>query len=488
MRKKWAYPDYVLEPFLDSFLDEMEKIAEYAPGIPEKTISHELPTLDKPATWEFGIHEHLAEKRGRHFDLRLGDPETGHAHSWVVAPKDWPTPGKSTWAIQQPTHTVKYMDFEGEIAEGYGKGKVNLHDRTVAEVSKSGPGHLNFNVYRSHGPEEFTLHRVTGKNWIFMNRTLSREKMPELPTDKPKYKELPVDKAPIDDPNYLFSAKIDDAHNLFVFPHADKPVRVVSYRPGKRSPGGIIDHTHKVPSIAGVRTPSGMGGTILRGGLYALHPDTGAATAPEAIAGMLNSDVWKSREKQKTHGELRPVLYDVVRYKGKDMASAPYAEKLKVLHEVVSKLPGTFELPRMATSSKDKKELLEAIHQGKVPETKEGVVAWHLTEGKAPIKVKFHEDHDVHVRGFFSGEGKYKGKGVGGFTFSHTPDGPVVGKVGTGLSDAQRKDMHEHPEKYVGLVARVKAQQKYQSGALRAPSFQGWHLDKNDPQDLSAVS
>jgi len=461
---------------------------DFAPGIPKKNLVHELPSVSKPTTWAFGVHDHHAEKRGRHFDLRLGDPDTGHAHSWAISPKDWPpAPGKATWAIQQSTHSIGYMNFQGEIVEGYGKGKVLLHDRDLSEVTRSSPGHLSFNVYRSTGPEEFTLHRVTGKNWILMNRTSSRDRMPNLPTDKPKYKELPVNKAPYDDPNYIFSAKIDDAHNLFVFSDADKPVRVVSYRPGKRSPGGVIEHTHKVPSIFGTRTPSGLGGTILRGGLYALHPGTGEATAPEAIAGMLNSDVWKSREKQKTHGELMPVLYDVVRYKGKDMAGAPYAEKLKVLNEVMKKMPDTFTLPRMAATPEDKHKLLSDIRAGKIPETKEGVVAWHLNEGISPIKVKFTNDHDVYIRDFFPGEGKYKGHAVGGFLFSHEQKGPIVGRVGTGISDIQRLDMHENPEKYKGMVARVKAQQKYSSGALRAPSFQGFHLDKNEPDQLAMV-
>lgn len=454
--------------------------AEFAPGIPSKGTSHELPTTDGPRVWEFGVHRHDAERRGLHFDLRLGDPKTGHAHSWAMHP-EWPPPGKSTWAIAQPTHTVGYMDFEGKIEQGYGKGSVALHDREKAEVTNSKPGHISFNVYRGSGPEEYTLHRVTGKNWVLYNRTLSREKDKlDLPTDKPKYKEKSFGALPVDDPRYVLSAKIDDAHNLFVLPTDRGRIRVVSYRPGIRSPGGIIEHTHKIPGLReGVQTPTGLGNTLLRGGLYALHPETGEATPASTLAGLLNSDVWKSREKQKEHGHLRSVLYDVVRYRGKDMASAPYGEKLEVLKKVVKELPGHFELPRMAYSSKEKKELIADIKRGDIPETKEGVVAWNLQEHEAPIKAKFTREHDVHIKDFFPGEGKYKGNGVGGFYFSHKAGGPIVGRVGTGLSDELRKDMHKNPERYKGLVARVKSQGKFESGALRAPSFQDWHPDKN---------
>jgi hypothetical protein len=398
----------------------------------------------------------------------------------------WPSPGEKTWAIQQPTHTLKYLDFEGTI-EGYGKGEVSLHARDKTEIVSSRPGHVSFNIYKGTGPEEYTLHRVHDKNWVLYNRTTHRTQHPDLPDSKPTYKETTVEKAPIQDPDIIFSAKIDDAHNLFYFPEAGQQIRVVSYRPSKKGATGLIEHTHKVPSIHGIPTPTGLGNTILRGGLYAISPETGKATPAHILAGMLNTDVWKSREKQKQHGELLPVLYDVVRYRGKDLDKAPYEQKLKVLREVESKLPDIFHLPRMATTPEAKKQLLEDIRAGNIPETEEGVVAWHLKESRPAVKVKFKQDHDVYLKEFFPGEGKYKGKGVGGFLYSHTPDGPIVGRVGTGLSDELRKDMHDEPKKYLGMVARVEAQAKYPSGALRSPAFQGWHLDKNDELQLSSI-
>lgn len=474
-----------LSIYLGSFADELLKIAEYAKGIPSREVSHELPKVDEPTTWEFAIHSHEAEKRGPHYDLRLGDPETGHAHSWAMQ-KRWPKPGESAWAIQQPTHTVKYMDFEGRIPSGYGKGDVSLHARDKVEVTESRPGHINFNVYKTTGPEEYTLHRMADKTWSLINRTPHRSKL-NLPSEKPKYREVDASKVDkhIENDEWLASAKIDDAHNLFLLPASGEPIRVVSYREAKRGETGVIEHTHKVPSIVGRRTPKGMGGTVIRGGLYAMNPSTGRATEAKDIGGLLNSNVWKSREKQKQYGELRPVIYDVVKFRGKDMEKAPYDEKLKVLQHIAKEL--SFELPEMAHTAKEKRDLLERVRTGKVPETSEGVVFWNRRKGEAPVKAKFVDDHDVYIRGFFPGEGKYSDKAVGGFTFSHEPEGPIVGRVGTGLSDKLRLDMKKNPEKYMGLVARVTAQNKYQSGALRAPSFQGWHLDKNDPEDLSQV-
>jgi hypothetical protein len=459
-------------------------VPEFAPGIPSKETVHQLPTVEAPTRWRFGVHEHHAKKRGLHFDLRLGDPETGHAHSWAMK-ASWPEPGKSVYAIRQPTHTLKYIDFEGEIPSGYGAGKVHLRDREQVEVTKSDPGHVSFNVYRSSGPEEYSLHHLGGKVWRLSNKTLHRGAAP-LPESKPDYKEVPVEKIPYDDPRYLFSAKIDDAHNLFYFPETGSQIRVVSYRPSKKSGTGFIEHTHKVRSLFGKKTPKGLGGTILRGGLYAMHPERKKATEAHILGGLLNSDVWKSREKQETEGSLVPVLYDVVKYKGRDVSKAPYAEKLRILRNVQTQVPG-FELPKMALTPDSKRELVKLIKEKKLAHTEEGIVMWDVLEGKPPIKAKFRDDHDVHIRGFFPGEGKYKGKGVGGFVFSHTADGPIVGRVGTGLSDALRRDMHEHPGKYSGMVAVVEAQGKFDKGALRAPSFKQFHLDKNPQNRLDEV-
>lgn len=458
---------------------------EFAPGIPSRERSHELPTIKEPTVWEWGVHDHDAVRRGRHFDLRLGDPDTGHAHSWAL-PARLPAPGEAAWAIQQPTHTVRYMDFEGRLPEGYGAGDVSLHERGRAEVLRSSPGHVVFNVHDSKGTREFVLHRIDEKKWKLFNRTATRESL-DVPSGKPRYKEIRPEKLDVSDDRYLMSAKIDDAHNLFVLEPAGS-VRVVSHRVPKRDGHGtgLLEHTGKVRGLAGVATPAGLGGTVLRGGLYAIHPRTEKATDAAVLGGLLNTDVWKSREKQEAHGELRPVLYDVERYRGKDVSKAPYHEKLSILRKVVEKIPA-FSLPPMAYGAKEKSELLAKIKKGELPETSEGVVLWNLHEPEPPIKAKFRQEHDVYLRGFFPGEGKYKEQGVGGFVYSHKPDGPIVGRVGTGLSDAQRKDMLKNPEKYLGLVATVGAQQRYTSGALRGPALLRWHLDKNDQERLDAI-
>jgi hypothetical protein len=47
--------------------------------------------------------------------------------------------------------------------------------------------------------------------------------------------------------------------------------------------------------------------------------------------------------------------------------------------------------------------------------------------------------------------------------------------------------MLSDPDKFIGLVAKVTAQQKFKSGALRAPSHQTVHLDKNPGDRLQEI-
>jgi hypothetical protein len=139
-------------------------------------------------------------------------------------------------------------------------------------------------------------------------------------------------------------------------------------------------------------------------------------------------------------------------------------------------------MPPMARGAKEKVELLNRIRTGQEPTTREGVVLW--PPNGPPIRAKFRPDHDVYVREVFPEKGSREL--AGGFAYSWTPQGKVQGRVGTGLSHALKKEMLEDPQKFVGRVARVKALDVYRDkedpkkpGALRAPAFKDWHLDKN---------
>lgn len=443
-------------------------------GIPNRDITHSFPIVSTPSPFEFGVHRHLSEgAAGDHFDLRIGDRDTGHAHSWAL--RYLPEPGETRLAVRQPTHEIGYMDFKGRIESGYGRGKVELARRGQAEVLHASPKHVRFNIYEGKGAEEYLLRQTDGNKWILRNVTPTRQTS-GIPPSKPKYKAVEPEELDLARSDTVLQAKVDGAHVLYSFPKAGTQARVFSYRPTERRTG-IIEHTHRLPDFQEKLTPPSLSGTLLRGELYAASP-SGEALPPARVGGILNAGVWKSRKKQQQEGQLVPLAFDVLRWKGKDVSDKPYRERLSYLAQAVEEAPW-LRLPRTAHTEKDKKSLFADIRNEREPSTKEGVVEWHLNSSAAPTKAKFRPEVDVFVKRVFPEQGS---RGLaGGFEYAIAPSGPVVGRVGTGFSHALKKDMLANPSKYEGLAARIKVIRGHEG---RAPAFLSWHLDQDIPTDV----
>jgi hypothetical protein len=465
-----------------------EKVSqEFAPGIPKNKPTSRLPHIT-PATenrWVMAVQDHETTRSGgrKHFDLRLVDPDAHKAHSWAIPKARLPEPGESLLAVQTFTHTPEYALHFGEkkpqtIGPGYGAGRVRMVVKAPTEIIESDNSKVRFNVYEGRDNQEYLLRRTHDDKWLLMNTTVTKDTA-NVPQSKPKYREVAPDAIDVTDADQLMMAKIDGAHNTFRL-DAGKPLRIFSHRPTERDTG-IIEHTHRFLPGLQLRVPDHLDGLVLRGELFAADPHTGRAREAVETGAILNSGVWKSRETQQ-HSPLRAVIFDVARQDGKNVEALPYQEKLKILRRVNEALP-ILELPPMAETAKEKVTLLNRIRTGQESTTREGVVLWPL-KGGAPIRSKFVPDHDIFVREIFPESGGRKDL-AGGFAYSWTPRGKIVGRVGTGLNHDLKRDMLENPEKYIGRVARVQAQDVYRDktnprkpGALRAPSFKDWHLDR----------
>jgi ATP-dependent DNA ligase len=79
------------------------------------------------------------------------------------------------------------------------------------------------------------------------------------------------------------------------------------------------------------------------------------------------------------------------------------------------------------------------------------------------IKIKNTSEENVKIHSVFPGKGKHK---HGGFYYADE-SGQPLGRVGTGFTDETRAEL----PKYIGRTARVKYQEKFKSGKLRAPSL-----------------
>ena len=439
---------------------------EFSPGIPIKDRKLKVPKVNKSQKWDMAIQRHSTKRAPEHYDLRLIKPGTNVAHSWAV--RNLPrNPGDKTLAVLQPTHTAAYATWEGEIESGYGAGKVTLFQHDKIEVTKSDDRHITFNVYKSNGQtERYALIHTGGDNWLFYNYTPTRKSRPEIPASKKSYKSIDISKLDLTDGDKVISPKIDGAANVFVL-RKNKPVEVYSYRPSKKETE-LIDHTYRLPTYRKIVPDEyGTRPTVLMGEVFA-RDRSGKVLPSTETASRLLSNVWRSRELQKK-APLDNIIYDVLQYKGKDVSSEPYEEKLKLISKITKDIPELKAVPIYRTAE-EKRRLIESIERGRNPLTREGVILLDL-KSSDPQKAKFREDHDVYIRDIFPGEGKYRGKAAGGFTYSYIPGGKIIGRVGGGFSDELRKQMWKDPEKFRGSLARVYAQGKYPSGKLRVPQF-----------------
>ena len=446
---------------------------EFAPGLPSRDISTDPPEIRARERWIYNEQRHFARRAGEHIDLRLSRPRDGISYSWVV--HDIPKPGESVLALKQPDHTIPYStQFEGIIEKGYGAGKVEMKKGPVPmEVITSKQDRLTFSVYDKRLPEDFYLFRWEkgGPNaWLLRNFTPTEERYPV--SERKKYESLDIDKIDISDPSISLSPKYDGASAEIHLLPGRRP-RVISTR--KPKAGGIIDHSAKFKELLDFKVPRNVGPVVLAGEILALNKK-GRFAGANVTAGILNSETLKAREKAVQVGSIENFIFDIVRGM---KADAPYEEKLDFIRYVSSIVPN-MRPAEVATTQRDKAKLINRIVSGKHPHTKEGLVSSVAGDsGIKLIKHKITPEHDIYVRDVLPGAGKLKDS-MGAIAYSHTPRGPIVGRVGTGFSDRSRRLIWKRRNELFGSVISVKSMGEYsKTKALRAPVFLRLHPNKN---------
>lgn len=440
-------------------------------GIPNDLEFGNLENLKKDQLVDFLIQKHDAEKAGPHFDIRIGTPEHG-LFSWATR-KELPKPGEKRLLIQQPLHDYEYKDFEGEIPKGeYGAGKVKKELEGKILITKLEPDAIHFTTGWGKIPERFVLIRPKNKektkHWLLLNTTVQ---------DPPKFQKLKYTQIK---PEHVkeFLEKIRE--DFSVQPKIDGAATVTKFIKDKLETlshrisvtGKPIVHTERLfKTIPQINPPEYAKDLEFIGELYGIN-EKGEAIEPQELGGILNASLEKSLDKQKKI-KLKNMLFDVY---GDKIKNLPYKQR----HELVKKFVKDINLPQIEAAEgvstiEEAENLLKDIEKGKHKLTREGIII-HKQHGK-PIKVKLTNEHDVYIRRIFEGEGKYTGKAAGGFEYSLTPDGPIVGRVGTGFDDETRKDLWENKDYYTGRKAKIHARGQYESGAYRAPSFIAFHED-----------
>lgn len=115
----------------------------------KKTFSRKTPYV---------IHEHLAKRAGRHYDLRIKRLKGNLLESWALPKAKFPQEfGEKTLAVRTNPHSRLWLYFEGEITEGHGKGLVKIVQKGEAEILGWGPTYITFKIDGPVASGKFTL-------------------------------------------------------------------------------------------------------------------------------------------------------------------------------------------------------------------------------------------------------------------------------------------------------------------------------------------
>jgi hypothetical protein len=451
--------------------EDYKKSAEFAPGLPVKGTKRPIPRILRPEEWRLNEQSHDAATAGLHSDLRLSDGKT--AFSWASR-KGIPEPGGKVLVVRQSDHSPDYFGWSGIIADGYGRGKVKSVREGTAKIQSASGDKIKAVLLDSKNPQHLTFVRTPRygpDHWLLINTTPTPESRPDIPLGKPTTKQIAGDLGRYMSDRYTLASKIDGAHTVVSF---DDSVGVYSHQPSVD--GTLIDHTF-VTRADEIKVPESLKGTKLRAEVFGVKGNKTLTIGD--LGGLLNAAPDKALKRMAEDGsQLYVAPFQVVTHKGESYVGRPYSEHLKALREITALLPRNWIMPDVATTKAQKEKMLEAIKTGKHPLTREGVVVWS-SDGIAatPSKFKFVDHHQVFIDEIFPLVSRGEEKALaGGFTYSLKPEGPVVGRVGTGFTDELRKEMWKNRDVMKGRKVIINSVEQFKSGAFRAPSFEAFHL------------
>jgi len=183
------------DPMVDANPRKLTMKKEFAPGISMSRATHDLPEL-KDKTWTLAVQAHNARKAGMHWDLRLVDPNTTHAHSWAIPKSKLPSPGDAPiLAVRTPTHTAQYALNYGAkgpkaIHEGYGKGMVEIVHKEPVTVLSSQTDKVKFERTVNGLPQQYVLFQAKGSSWMIKNITKPAKEASMTPYTRGRYAAL----------------------------------------------------------------------------------------------------------------------------------------------------------------------------------------------------------------------------------------------------------------------------------------------------------
>ena len=374
----------------------------------------------------FVIQEHHA--RSLHWDLRL--EHNGVMASWAL-PKGLPeTPNRNHLAVHTEDHPMEYASFEGEIPKGeYGAGAMTIWDRGHYDTEKWSDREVKVVLHGTKATGSYVLFQTDGRNWMIHRHGESARADP-LPTSiKPM---VAVQGAlPRDDASWAYEVKWDGARAIVY----SEGGRVTVHSRNDR------DVTATFPELAALGEFLGMSPIVLDGEIVSLGEDGRPSFA--RLQNRLHISDPREARRRANVDPITFVAFDLLYADGRSLLDASYDERraqLESLH-----LSGNHFTTAESFRDTSGRDVLQATMANGL----EGVVAKRRDSIYRPgrrvaewVKVKTLQTQDVVIGGWTEGKGE-RAKSLGALLMGIPgPDGlGFAGKVGTGFSDRDRRDL-----------------------------------------------
>jgi bifunctional non-homologous end joining protein LigD len=441
-------------------------------------------TTDAPT---FVVQEHHA--RRLHWDFRL--EHDGVLVSWAL-PRGEPTdPGRNHLAVQTEDHPLAYGAFEGSIPAGeYGAGEVTLWDTGTYELEKWRDDEVIVTLHSERrGSRRLALIRTGGRGGDDENSWLIH-RTKEQPHDARPTRPEPADDAPGPGAHPGAGAADDASGDAPPAPPpagttpgpAPRPMLATTASPGELSRLDPAEWAFEVKwdgfrAIAEVfpatdddgpqvrlTSRSGRDLTATFPELAALADAVPAAELPLAVDGEIvaldpagrpsfrrlqqRANLVRPREVEQARRTVGVdlVVFDVLRVAGVDVTDHPYDERRTILDRVLEPrrpvhVPAALDGTVAEASAESRRLGLEGLvaKRRRAPYT-----AGHRSRDWLKVKhVGGQECVVVGWRPLRAGTPTEDARSVGGLLLA-VPDGGglrYVGRVGTGLSDRERREL-----------------------------------------------
>ena len=273
-------------------------------------------------------------------------------------------------------------------------------------------------------------------------------------------------------PDWTCEEKLDGSRYILAFSKAGKPTltsRQVSVKNNK-----LVDKTDNVKGIIIPDLCLQQAGTVIDGEMIA---DEGFGATVSVMGA----------SKDKAHDRLNNgvvhmnyVLYDILKFKGKNVMSKPFSERRKLLEQVIREV----NFPKwklVRTLPNDPQSFFDIVKAGGEGVMMKKLDSTYILGARSHqwIKVKKVKTYDGFIIGMNEGEGKYAGT-LGALVIGqHFPDGAVK-EVATisGMTDEMRTEFWNNKLSYQGTCVEFLAQEQTEE-RYRHPRFVRLRPDKS---------